>query len=148
MGRHQRQKGVRGEREAADCLSSIGIAVERLARNGVDGASDLAGQGIVVEVKRRRSLIAEKWLSQCEESLSGYSRTNDPETLCALMMRGDNGRWILAIRADELDGLCQVLRRHRIAIMDRSKEVRNESSARKAGADAQCSGNRDAYSAE
>lgn len=108
----QRTKGAVGEREAAAALSAQGIGVSRLARNGVDGAADLGGDGVVVEVKRRRRLAQlTRWMSQAQDAC------DTTHQLGIVMMREDDGEWIVCVRLDDIGLLASTLSAHRCALM-------------------------------
>ena len=110
MGRHQRNKGARGEREAVDALGDVGIIVERNARNGLSTA-DLVGDGVSVEVKRRARIPQDAWLQQAIDASAG-------KTLPMMVMRSDGGKWILCIELARLETLCAELAAHRIRLMN------------------------------
>ena len=110
MSAYQRRKGAVGEREAAQELcDSVGLIVTRQARNGIDGGADVAGDGIIVEVKRRdgRGLIIETWLQQAERS-----RVR-PIDVPIVMARADNCAWIVSLRLADLGDFVQVIEEHR-----------------------------------
>lgn len=109
MGAYQRRKGACGEREAAQELcDSVGLIVSRQARNGIDGGADVAGDGIIVEVKRRDGgLIVETWLQQAERS-----RVR-PVDVPIVLARADNCAWIVSVRLADLGDLVEVIGAHR-----------------------------------
>lgn len=109
MSTYQRRKGAVGEREAAQELcDSVGLIVTRQARNGIDGGADVAGDGIIVEVKRRDGgLIVETWLQQAERS-----RVR-PIDVPIVMARADNCAWIVSLRLADLGDFVQVIEQHR-----------------------------------
>lgn len=77
MGKLSRTKGAVGERAAAKLLASVtGEKVERAARNGVDGASDLLGlPGWSCEVKSGyRVMSIPAWWRQALEQCEGSER--------------------------------------------------------------------------
>lgn len=119
MGVSQRRKGAVGEREAQEALAAHGICAPRQARNGVAGGADLAGDGIVVEVKRRKGLIAiESWLAQAETAAQPTG------ALPCVMCRSDSRRWILALRLDDLSDFVRLLSQHRCELMAGGEDER------------------------
>lgn len=108
MTAYQRTKGANGEREAAKELAEFtGLIVTRQARNGVAGGADVAGDGIVVEVKRRGGgLIIENWLKQAEAS-----RVR-PIDVPIVLARADSKEWIVCVRLADIKDLCEVIADH------------------------------------
>ncbi len=105
MGRMQRAKGARLEREAALALQDVtGVLWERSARNGVAGAIDLVSQypwsAYAVEVKGRHAISVIRWLEQAEQS----GRPG------VVMLREDHGGWCVLLRLDTASRLYH--RRH------------------------------------
>lgn len=99
MSAHQRRKGAEGERDAARYLWACAcLTVERNARNGVKDAADLVGDGMVFEVKRRKSLAFHKFLKQAGKPLTDdWGKVRSDGTLCGVLSREDNGAWALTI---------------------------------------------------
>lgn len=111
MSAMQRRKGAVGEREASDALAAHGICAPRQARNGVDQGCDLAGDGLVVEVKRRHAISIDRWMQQADES---RVRADDvPIMLC----RADGGEWTLCVRLRNLTDFLAVVAAHRGQLM-------------------------------
>ena len=111
MSASQRRKGAVGEREACDALAAHGLCCPRQARNGIDGGCDLAGSGIVVEVKRRHHLGITAWMQQAIES-----RVR-PDDVPIVMCREDAGEWIICVRAEDLSDMMAVMQAHRSDLM-------------------------------
>jgi hypothetical protein len=100
MGAMQRRKGAAGERDAAQNLKfNTGLIVERNARNGVAGAADLVGEGIALEVKRRKRLSFHRFLDQAGKHIknSRGEIVGCEATLIGVLSREDNGFWHLTI---------------------------------------------------
>ena len=99
MGSGSREKGKRGEREAAELLTRVlGIPIHRTQQyNGRHGDSDLKGiPGVSIEVKRRaRRQDLYAWLDQCEEDL----KEGD---LPLIIHRTDNNEWLVTMDAEDL----------------------------------------------
>jgi len=112
MSASQRRKGAVGEREGAAVCEIFGLNVSRQARNGVDGGADLAGDGIVIEVKRRTAMVLEGWMKQAEES-----RVR-PIDIAVVLARQDSSDWILSIRMKDFDEFIRLTNTHRLAIME------------------------------
>jgi hypothetical protein len=107
-GKYSRDKGARGEREAAKILSNItGYDVERSARNGVHDAYDLTGlPGFQIEVKFYGDFtesLADVWWSRIYDT--AVRKSNDREALIPLLMyRRNHGPWrIRTLYPDEMD---------------------------------------------
>ena len=69
MGKMQRDKGKRGEREVVQIMQSLGWTEARRSRQS-DGAvdPDVAGcDPLWIEVKRRKSIAACRFMDQCDE---------------------------------------------------------------------------------
>lgn len=108
MSASQRRKGAVGEREAAAALHCAGLSVTRQARNGVDHGCDLAGKGIVVEVKRRAgSLLMDTWMRQAIASKI------DSDDIAIVACRSDRGEWLVCIRAQDFGRAARLRDEHR-----------------------------------
>jgi len=99
MGRHSRQKGKAGEREAAAILQQHWNATEaRRAQQfcGAAGDADLLGlPGLHCEVKRYAAIGALKFLEQAE-------RDATPGTVPFVMMRQDGDtEWAVMLRPSD-----------------------------------------------
>jgi hypothetical protein len=102
MGRMQRNKGARGELEAAEMLRKhLGIAAERAARNGVDGASDLDTSMTFWkwEVKRYARLGVESIMQRAELDQAASANRLDHT---ALLMRADDCEWLIVLRLHDV----------------------------------------------
>jgi hypothetical protein len=102
MGRMQRNKGARGELEAAEMLRKhLGIAAERAARNGVDGASDLDTSMTFWkwEVKRYARLGVESIMQRAELDQASSAIRLDHT---ALLMRADDCEWLIVLRLHDV----------------------------------------------
>ena len=99
MGAMQRRKGAQGERDAKDYLWACAcLRVERNARNGVKDAADLVGDGMVFEVKRRKSLAFHKFIKQAGKPITDdWGKVRPDTTLIGVLSREDNGCWALTI---------------------------------------------------
>ena len=103
-GRRSRDKGARGEREAAAFLSAWFPGAERgvsQTRGGIDGPDVEGVYGLWVEVKRLAAPQAEKWMAQAEndlaEAATKFPRLN---TVPIVVFRGDRGRYRVVIDAE------------------------------------------------
>lgn len=101
-GKKSRNKGACAEREAAKVLGDIlGIPMSRSAMNGVESADDIIGwDGVHVEVKRRSSIAAARFMGQSKEDSA-------PFQIPTVMMREDRGEWLLMCRVDDLMKLAE-----------------------------------------
>lgn len=69
MGRMQRNKGQRGEREVAEILSrALGVDVERKLGAARDGGHDIEAGGFAVECKRAERPSLGSWWTQASEN--------------------------------------------------------------------------------
>jgi len=97
MGKYQRDKGKRGEREAARALSDLlGLPVTRSQQyKGAAGSADLAGvPGAHFEVKRTERLSLYKALEQAEADAG--------EDCPILLHRQSHKRWVVAVYLKDL----------------------------------------------
>lgn len=100
MSAYQRAKGARGEREAAAALTAVtGRVFVRSARNGVDGATDVAPcdpalAAMSIEVKLRSTLTLARWMQQAQG--------DNPLLLPMVLTREDGGPWMACIRLQDL----------------------------------------------
>jgi Holliday junction resolvase len=82
MGRSQREKGKRGEREFADLLQDHGFHARRDGR--LDDDLDHDADGYHFEVKRRETLALPAWSRQAEQDAGdrvpvvAYRRNSEP----------------------------------------------------------------------
>lgn len=93
MSKAQRDKGKRGEREVVAIMKDWGFPEARRARQS-DGAvdPDVAGcEPLWLEVKRRKSIASCRFMDQ---SVSDAKEG----TLPIVVMREDNGEWIVCVR--------------------------------------------------
>tara|TARA_R110000824_G_scaffold304593_2_gene492400 strand:- start:182 stop:535 length:354 start_codon:yes stop_codon:yes gene_type:complete len=108
MGRMQREKGKRGEREAAAVITEIfGLEARRTAQRRGDQTADIdCGRQVHIEVKRRAGIAAIRWLEQAE-------RDKTKGTVPFVMLREDKDlEWSILVRASQLKGLMVELERH------------------------------------
>ena len=107
MGRMQRNKGKRGEREAAAFLNEhFGIAAKRTAQCRGDQTADIeCGDGLHCEVKRRAKIGAIRFLEQAE-------RDKKPDAVPFVMLREDGDtEWSILVRAKHIKELAVELNR-------------------------------------
>lgn len=105
MGKASRDKGARGEREAAAYLSQFFPGAARgvnQARGGIDGPDVEGVYGLWVEVKRLAAPQCEKWMTQAQMDLA-ISATKFPRSNVypIVLTRGDKGRWRVVCDADD-----------------------------------------------
>lgn len=94
MGKAQREKGKRGEREAAKALEEhMGIKARRSAQaTGQTGQPDLDCKAdIHCEVKVRKSIAACRYYEQAERDCL-------PKRVPFVLMREDRGEWFVMIK--------------------------------------------------
>lgn len=99
MGRRERAKGARGEREAAAALRGIGIAAERAARSGVTDGQDVlhALAGVSIEVKRTETLRLMPALEQAAR--------RHPDAVPLVLWRRNHGPWVVVLPLADLPRL-------------------------------------------
>ena len=101
MGKPSRDKGKRGEREAAGILSELfDVPVRRAQQySGNAGTADLVGlPGVHVEVKRRERGNVANWLDQAVDDAGD-------ETTPMLVHRASGRPWMATVLLDDLPDL-------------------------------------------
>ena len=96
MGKMQRDKGKRGEREVVKIMHRLGFPEARRARQS-DGAidPDVAGcDPFWIEVKRRSSIAACRFMDQAVQDAKDG-------TIPVVFMREDHGDWVVAFRVED-----------------------------------------------
>jgi len=106
MGRGERDKGSRGQREAMALIVGFGGVVHRGAQGGAhDADPDLRVEfgrwKLAVEVKRRERLDLPGWWRQAV----GYAAAGGEDVLPVVMWRRSREEWLAAVRAGTLMGL-------------------------------------------
>ena len=109
MGKGERDKGARGQREAMALIVGFGGVVHRGAQGGAhDADPDLRVEfgkwKLAVEVKRRERLDLPGWWRQAE----GYAAAGGEPVV---MWRRNREGWLAAVRAGTLMGLLSRLAR-------------------------------------
>jgi len=103
MGRFSREKGKRGEREAAELLTQWGLEARRAvqyAGSPEGGASDLVVAGLPqlrIEVKRTETSLIHPWLAQLKLDSVGADAVN------VIMHKRNGGEWIGIMPASSLE---------------------------------------------
>ena len=101
MSAKSRNKGARGERDAAKFLAEFFSGAARGASQTRGGgvAPDVDGAGrFWVEVKLRKSPEFEKWVAQAERDAAGKG------LLPVVMAKADYKEWVVMMRASEFFG--------------------------------------------
>jgi hypothetical protein len=104
MGLGSRTKGARGELEAAEALSRIGLDCSRTAqRTGKSGMADLDCDGVSlhIEVKRTERLNPYAFMDQ---AVSDSQRTRRAPLV---VMRSSHKPWLILCRLDDLPRIAQ-----------------------------------------
>jgi hypothetical protein len=110
MGLGSRTKGARGELEAAEALSRIGLECSRTAqRTGKTGLADLecAECSLHVEVKRTERLNPYVFLDQAIADSTRTKRTP------LVVMRSSYKPWLILARLDDLPAIVEEFLRAR-----------------------------------
>ena len=103
MGRGERDKGGRGQREAMALIVGFGGVVHRGAQGGAhDADPDLRVEfgrwRLAVEVKRRERLDLPGWWRQAV----GYAAAGGEDVMPVVMWRRSREEWLAAVRAGTL----------------------------------------------
>lgn len=109
MGKAQRTKGATYEREVASAFTeALGLFDAPIARNigqARDGGNDLDVGPLVVECKRRKSLLTfQKWLAQAGTAAQRRAAKNNPRRcahLPAVVCRADHGDSLVVMRLED-----------------------------------------------
>jgi len=106
MGRGERDKGARGQREAMALIVGFGGVVHRGAQGGANDADpdlrvEFGRWKLAVEVKRRERLDLPGWWRQAE----GYAAAGGEDVMPVVMWRRSREEWLAAVRAGTLMGL-------------------------------------------
>lgn len=105
MAKASRDKGARGELEAAEYLRKWFPKAQRgvsQARGGKDGA-DVEGVPMHhVEVKRYKSIAVTSWVEQADSDRRMAARRDEDRQgdIPIVMMRQDRGDWLVAMKAE------------------------------------------------
>lgn len=95
---NSRRKGKVGEREARDVVRCWWFAPDciRAAQSNGKHSADLlnAGEGVHVEVKRRRRILACDYMKQ---AMADAKKDEFP----VVLMREDGGGWLVMVRVEE-----------------------------------------------
>lgn len=103
MGRSQREKGKRVEREAAKSWSrAVGGAARRSAQYcGMDGTADIiATDGVHIEVKGRKQIAAIRFWEQARDDAID---SNVP----IVLMKEDRGQFFVLLQLEDLQRLME-----------------------------------------
>ena len=104
MGLGSRTKGARGELEAAEALTRIGLDCSRTAqRTGKTGMADLECDGINlhIEVKRTERLNPYRFMDQ---AIADSQRTRRKPLV---VMRSSHKPWLIVCRLDDMPGIVE-----------------------------------------
>lgn len=121
MGLGSRTKGARGELEAAEALTRIGLDCARTAqRTGKTGLPDLHCEdlNLHIEVKRTERLNPYRYMDQ---ALSDSQRTKRTPLV---VMRSSHRPWLILIRLDDLPALVDEVLRARSRVQPASESQR------------------------
>lgn len=97
MGKSQREKGKRGEREVVDLFKAFGFDARRGQQHkGTNDSPDVIviEAPVQVEVKRRQNMRLYNWMDKLDEEAG----TNYP----ILFFRPDNKKWVSVMYAEDL----------------------------------------------
>jgi len=104
MGLGSRTKGARGELEAAEALTRIGLDCSRTAqRTGKTGMADLECDGVNlhIEVKRTERLNPYRYMDQ---AIADSQRTRRKPLV---VMRSSHKPWLILCRLDDLPSIVE-----------------------------------------
>lgn len=104
MGLGSRTKGARGELEAAEALTRIGLDCSRTAqRTGKTGMADLECDGVKlhIEVKRTERLNPYRFMDQ---AIADSQRTRRKPLV---VMRSSHKPWLIVCRLDDMPSIVE-----------------------------------------
>lgn len=103
MGKSQREKGKRGERELAGLLKEYGYDCRRGQQYcGANGDADVVGlAGIHIECKRVERLNLEGAMQQAIEDAKAKTIPFGEEIIPAVFHRRNHGEWMVTMRLDD-----------------------------------------------
>ena len=103
MGRYQREKGKRGERELARLLKEYGYDCRRGQQYcGASGDADVVGlPGIHIECKRVEHLNLEAAMDQSVNDAEAEMLPLNDEILPAVFHRRNRGGWMVTMRLED-----------------------------------------------
>ena len=99
MGKAEREKGARGEREVATILRAHGLDVRRVPNSGgLDTIGDLLGLDCYhLEVKRQERLALPAWIAQAADECG--------DKVPVVVFRQSRGQWYACLPLGELANL-------------------------------------------
>ena len=103
MGKSQREKGKRGERELANLLKDHGYTCRRGQQYcGTNGDADVVGlPGIHIECKRVERLNLEDAMTQAIDDTAAEKLPFGEEIYPAVFHRRNRGSWLVTMRLDD-----------------------------------------------
>lgn len=103
MGKAQREKGKRGERELANLLKDHGYNCRRGQQYcGTNGDADVVGlPGIHIECKRVERLNLEDAMRQAIDNTESEKLPFSEEIYPAVFHRRNRGSWLVTMRLDD-----------------------------------------------
>ena len=103
MGKSQREKGKRGERELANLLKDHGYNCRRGQQYcGTNGDADVVGlPGIHIECKRVERLNLEDAMTQAIDDTAAEKLPFGEEIYPAVFHRRNRGSWLVTMRLDD-----------------------------------------------
>lgn len=123
---NSRRKGKVGEREARDVVRCWWFASDciRAAQSNGKHSADLlyAGEGVHVEVKRRRRIQASDFMAQAVTDAR-------KEEFPVVLMREDNGGWMVMFRVEDSLNFSRMVQQNK-ETFDAAREARTVDSGR------------------
>ena len=105
---NSKQKGKRGELEAAKILKDLGIGTPRRAQqySGVAGSSDLVGvPGLAIEVKRQERASYSHLVEWMHQATNAATDQEKP----IVMHRKARSDWLITLKAQDLPEIAQAV---------------------------------------
>lgn len=104
MGRSERAKGARGQREAAAAWSAgTGLPARNGAQSGLVGGLDVEQPADVrLEVKRQEQATISTWLKQAERDAA-------PGCAYAVLWRSSRSPWRVILRSQDVGRFCEAV---------------------------------------
>jgi len=119
MGRSQREKGKRGEREWAKFLSERGLGAKRTGyhqvHKGSSEAADVEHDFFTAEVKRHKAFISKRVTDALSQALAHARKSNSIGYVAA---RNDGGEWHVVMHGNDFTELARSYTDQTMALHD------------------------------
>lgn len=108
MSINSREKGKRGELEAAHLFQKVGYPAERgQQHDGMSGHADIVGVPYLwCEIKRNENLNVYEAMKQADRDSAGYFKRTGEDLLPVVIHRKNNQTWKCTMRLIDLLAMC------------------------------------------